>query len=38
MTQTPERTLSPIGMQLRWLAWLFGAPLDPRLRPPWRLR
>jgi hypothetical protein len=30
-TRTP--TLSPIGTQLRWLACLFGAPLDRRLLP-----
>jgi hypothetical protein len=32
-TQTPARTLSPIGTQLRWLACLFGAPLDRRMLP-----
>jgi len=38
MTQTPTRTLSLTGMQLTCIAWFFGAPLDPRLRPHRRSR
>ncbi|SHG26579.1 hypothetical protein SAMN05444351_2033 [Geodermatophilus nigrescens] len=34
MTTTPGRTLSPLTLQLRCLARLFGAPLYPLPRPP----
>ncbi|SNS22699.1 hypothetical protein SAMN04488107_1780 [Geodermatophilus saharensis] len=33
MTTTPDRSLTPLGVQLRWLAFWLGAPLDPRLLP-----
>jgi hypothetical protein len=38
MTTTPTRSLTPLGMQLRWIAAWFGAPLDPRLLPRRRSR
>lgn len=33
MTLTSNGSLATIGRQLRWIAWSFGAPLDPRSDP-----
>ena len=30
MTLTSSRSLATIGRHMRWIAWSFGAPLDPR--------
>ena len=33
MTLTSSGSLATIGRHLRWIAWSFGAPLDPRSHP-----
>ena len=33
MTLTSNGSLATIGRHLRWIAWSFGAPLDPRSGP-----
>jgi len=33
MTLTSNGSLATIGRHLRWIAWSFGAPLDPRSDP-----
>jgi hypothetical protein len=33
MTLTSSGSLATIGRHLRWIAWSFGAPLDPRSQP-----
>ena len=33
MTLTSSGSLATIGRQLRWIAWSFGAPIDPRSDP-----
>ena len=30
MTLTSNGSLATVGRHLRWIAWSFGAPLDPR--------
>ena len=30
MTLTSSGSLATIGRHMRWIAWSFGAPLDPR--------